>query len=146
MIEVGPKDYYAVLGVTARESLHDIKNAYRHLAKQCHPDRAGMEGQEQFQQIQEAYEVLSDPGKRKEYDASLDRRRRLSMASGIAPEPLVPRHDRSSFNSPEPLKPPYYEESMFEAPYLVSQGFESVDNDMTRLIVNWLRAFRIERF
>jgi DnaJ-class molecular chaperone len=145
VIEVGAKDYYAVLGVTSRESLHDIKNAYRQLAKQCHPDRAGMEGQEQFQQIQAAYEVLSDPGKRKEYDASLDRRRQLSKASGIAPEPLVPRHDRSSFNAPEPLKPPY-EESIFEAPYLVSQGFESVDNDMTRLIVNCLRAIRIERF
>ena len=145
MIEVSAKDYYAVLGVTSRESPLDIKNAYRHLAKQCHPDRAGMEGQEQFQQIQEAYEVLSDPGKRKKYDASLDRRRRISKASGIAPEPLVPRHDRSSFNSPEPLKPPS-EESMFEAPYLVSQGFESVDNDMMRLIVNCLRAFRIERF
>lgn len=143
MIEVGAKDYYAVLGVTSRESLHHIKNAYRHLAKQCHPDRAGREGHEQFQQIQEAYEVLSDPGKRKEYDASLDRRRRLSKASGIAPEPLVPRHERSSFTPPEPLTPPY---EMFEAPYLVSQGFESVDNDMTRLIVNWLKAFRIERF
>mgnify|MGYP003575298980 CR=1 FL=1 len=132
MNEVGARDYYAVLGVTSRESLHDIKSAYRHLAKQFHPDRAGMEGQEQFQQIQEAYEVLSDPGKRKEYDASLDRRR-LSKASGIAPEPLVPRHDRSSLNSPEPLKSPS-EESMFEALYLVSQGFESADNDMTRLM------------
>ena len=145
MIEVSAKDYYAVLGVTSRESPLDIKNAYRHLAKQCHPDRAGMEGQEQFQQIQEAYEVLSDPGKRKKYDASLDRRRRISKASGIAPEPLVPMHDRSSFNSPEPLKQPYGE-SMSEAPYLVSQGFESVDNDMMRLIVNCLRAFGIERF
>jgi DnaJ-class molecular chaperone len=62
------KDYYAILGVSENASIDEIKKAYRRLAKQYHPDKAGPEYQEKFKEINEAYEVLSDPEKRKQYD------------------------------------------------------------------------------
>ena len=63
------KDYYEVLGVSKTASDAEIKSAFRKLAKQYHPDinkEAGAE--EKFKEIQEAYAVLSDPNKRKQYD------------------------------------------------------------------------------
>lgn len=61
------KDFYAVLGVPERASRGEIKGAYRRLAKQHHPDvRTG--DPERFREIQEAYEILSDPGRRGSYD------------------------------------------------------------------------------
>lgn len=64
------KDYYQVLGVSESASAEDIKKAYRKLARKHHPDKnpdvAGAE--EKFKEIQEAYSVLSDETRRKEYD------------------------------------------------------------------------------
>jgi molecular chaperone DnaJ len=64
------KDFYAVLGVPKDASAGDIKKAYRKLARTHHPDsNAGdAKAEERFKEISEAYSVLSDPGKRKEYD------------------------------------------------------------------------------
>ena len=59
-------DYYSILGVPRGAPDADIKKAYRSLAMKHHPDRGG--DQAQFQQIQEAYATLSDPGKRQQYD------------------------------------------------------------------------------
>jgi len=59
-------DYYSILGVPRGASDSDIKKAYRKLAMQHHPDRGGDSAK--FQQIEEAYRTLSDPGKRAEYD------------------------------------------------------------------------------
>ncbi|XP_031484849.1 uncharacterized protein LOC116253978 [Nymphaea colorata] len=73
----GRPSYYRVLGVDRGASVTEIRGAYRKLALQWHPDRwtrdpsvAG-EAKRQFQQIQEAYAVLSDEGKRALYDAGL---------------------------------------------------------------------------
>ena len=63
------KDYYEVLGVSKNATDAELKSAFRKLAKQYHPDinkEAGAE--EKFKEIQEAYAVLSDPSKRKQYD------------------------------------------------------------------------------
>ncbi|XP_030544912.1 dnaJ homolog subfamily B member 6 [Rhodamnia argentea] len=69
--------YYAVLGVGRDSSFSDIRSAYRKLAMKWHPDKwarnpqvAG-EAKRRFQQIQEAYSVLSDQSKRSMYDAGL---------------------------------------------------------------------------
>jgi curved DNA-binding protein len=64
------KDYYATLGVTRDASDEDIKKAFRKLARQYHPDVAKDKkvAEEKFKEINEAYEVLSDPAKRKKYD------------------------------------------------------------------------------
>jgi curved DNA-binding protein CbpA len=100
---MGAKDYYANLGVDRTESSHGIHQAYRQLSKKCHPDRVGRQGTQQFQEVQEAYEVLSDPGKRRAYDASIDRQRRVRMAADHTIEPLVPSPHPSEFCQPEPL-------------------------------------------
>lgn len=63
------KDYYKTLGVDKNASDEEIKRAFRKLAKQYHPDVNKEEGaQEKFKEIGEAYSVLSDPNKRKQYD------------------------------------------------------------------------------
>ncbi|MEZ4699424.1 MAG: J domain-containing protein [Rhodothermales bacterium] len=67
---VADKNYYTVLGVSEDADADAIKKAYRKLARQHHPDKnpgkAGAE--ERFKEIQEAYDVLGDPEKRKQYD------------------------------------------------------------------------------
>ena len=63
------QNYYDILGVRRDATAEEIKNAYRKLAKKYHPDSSGnQEDREAFQNIQEAYAVLSDAGKRKIYD------------------------------------------------------------------------------
>jgi molecular chaperone DnaJ len=65
----GKRDYYEVLGVQKGAGKDDIKNAYRKLALQYHPDRNKDKGAEaKFKEISEAYAVLSDDDKRKRYD------------------------------------------------------------------------------
>lgn len=65
------KDYYKILGVERGASADDIRKAFRKLARQYHPDvaRNKKEAEEKFKEINEANEVLSDPEKRKKYDA-----------------------------------------------------------------------------
>lgn len=65
------KDYYDVLGVPRNASQKDIKKAYYQLAKKYHPDtnKGDPEAQKKFQEVSEAYEVLSDEGKRQQYDS-----------------------------------------------------------------------------
>jgi molecular chaperone DnaJ len=63
------KDFYDILGVSRSASDADIKKAYRSLAKKYHPDMNKEAGSEaKFKEVQEAYDVLSDPAKKSKYD------------------------------------------------------------------------------
>ncbi len=73
------KDYYAELGVSKNASTAEIKKAYRKLARDLHPDKnpGNKQAEEKFKAVSEAYDVLSDDKRRKEYDEARD-----LMASG----------------------------------------------------------------
>lgn len=60
------EDFYSILGVSKTASADEIKQAYRKLASRHHPDHGG--DTEKFQQIQNAYSILSDPNKKTQYD------------------------------------------------------------------------------
>lgn len=62
------KDYYKILGVNKTATNEEIKRAYRKLAHQHHPDKAGNDGEARFKEINEAYQILSDDQKRAQYD------------------------------------------------------------------------------
>ncbi len=63
------KDYYEILGVSKTASQDEIKSAFRKKAKQCHPDiNKSPEAESQFKELGEAYAVLSDESKRRQYD------------------------------------------------------------------------------
>ncbi|MGD9730621.1 MAG: DnaJ C-terminal domain-containing protein [Desulfamplus sp.] len=64
------KDYYKTLGVDLKAGQKEIKKAYRKLARKCHPDvnQNDSEAARKFSDLNEAYEVLSDPEKRQKYD------------------------------------------------------------------------------
>jgi DnaJ-class molecular chaperone len=91
------KNYYVILGVGSGATLEEIKSAFRHRALELHPDRSGL-GDRPFQELQEAYGVLSDHQRRLNYDA-----RRQPLAErrhpwGPSAEPLVdPRVEAEPF-------------------------------------------------
>ena len=63
----GNKDYYKILGVDRGVQQEDLKKTYKKLSKQYHPDKKGG-NEERFKEISEAYNVLGDEQKRREYD------------------------------------------------------------------------------
>src|SRR5712691_4936775 len=63
-----PDNFYAILGVPIDADSETLKRAYRQLARRYHPDLAGDEGAVQMKRINRAYDVLSDPEKRLNYD------------------------------------------------------------------------------
>lgn len=66
-----PRDYYEILGVGRDANRAEVKTAFRHLARELHPDvnDHDPEAEEKFKEAAEAYEVLSDPERRRAYDA-----------------------------------------------------------------------------
>ena len=93
------KDHYKLLCIAPSASAHEIKQAYRKLASQYHPDRnlASQEANETMKEINDAYATLSDPIKRKEYDIPRGYR-------AIAPKFKKGSVVRVSFNSTSPYR------------------------------------------
>ena len=77
------KDYYKTLGVAKNDDAKTIKKAYRKLAQELHPDKnpGNAASEARFKEVSEAYDILSDPTKRKEYDEARD----LFGAGGFRP-------------------------------------------------------------
>ncbi len=97
-----PKDYYLVLGITSEATLDDVKDAYRRLVKEYHPDHYG-KSYSPFLAIQEAYSVLSDPIRRQTHDIEvLKQKKKLKPRYGENirfgrkghVEPLIPEREK----------------------------------------------------
>jgi DnaJ-class molecular chaperone len=103
------KNYYVVLGVSRGASPAGIRAAYHELARRMHPDITGPTGTSRFQEINEAYEVLSDPARRRAHDREFDEPnrgievpvRRRPPRWPISPEPI------SLFSQPEQTRPSF---------------------------------------
>jgi molecular chaperone DnaJ len=86
------KSYFAILGISSGATADEIRSAYRRLAKEFHPDRYEG-GSERFRDIQEAYAVLGNSRRRREYKQNI---RKVSPKTPLRrtgypePEPLIP--------------------------------------------------------
>jgi len=90
------KDYYIVLGVGRGASPGQIKNAYRRIAKQFHPDLAhSPAGADKFIEVKEAYDILADAEKRRRYDDEL---RRQGSPLRILRVPEIVRDRRKAYD------------------------------------------------
>ena len=83
-----PDNYYATLGVPIDADSDTIKRAYRQLARRYHPDLAGEDGALQMKRINRAYDVLSDPEKRLNYDTIIGGVIDLRRGSIVRPRPV----------------------------------------------------------
>jgi molecular chaperone DnaJ len=75
-------NYYEVLGISREASEAEIRNAYRNLAKERHPDHPGGSAEE-FSRLQEANAVLSDPNRRRQHDEALDLAHAADQLAGL---------------------------------------------------------------
>jgi DnaJ-class molecular chaperone len=110
------KNYYMVLGVPRTESPSGLRAAFRQLAKRYHPERIGVQGARFFQEILTAYQVLSDPEKRRLYDRGLshaegrvvEQTESIIVDSGTQLAPAVPE-PIPRLSSFETISPPFEE-------------------------------------
>ncbi len=86
-----PDNYYAILGVPLDADNDTLKRAYRQLARRYHPDLAGPEGAIQMKRINRAYDVLSDPEKRLNYDTIIGGSIDLRKGGLTRPRPVARR-------------------------------------------------------
>ncbi|CAD7950327.1 unnamed protein product [Amoebophrya sp. A120] len=95
------QSHYLVLGVPRKATQDVIKKAYRELAKKYHPDRnAGHTAAGLFQKVQEAYDVLSDEKRRKEYDQTAPGTSSSSSSSSSSTDPTKGRPVEGSWMDP----------------------------------------------
>ena len=123
------KDTLEALGVPHTESDRGIRKAFRDLAKTHHPDRVGPGGTRRFQDIMEAYTVLSDPERRREYNDSL-RPAEKNIRVRVSPERTQERGE------PEPLIP---------EPISVARDFQTINLSFDEMFDRLARNFTVVR-
>ena len=100
------KSYFAILGISPNATLDEIRSAYRRLAKEFHPDHY-TGGSERFQDIQEAYSVLVDRQRRREYQQNI---RKVPIKTSLKPipypepEPLIPEDGPVDIGAVSPVR------------------------------------------
>jgi DnaJ-class molecular chaperone len=94
-------NYYAVLGVKETASPEEVQEAYRRLVKAYHPDRSGADTAGEFRAVQEAWETLGDPERRRAYDLRRWPRRPARPFPRPAPPPRRPAPGWDDFPFPE---------------------------------------------
>ncbi|MBT5471349.1 MAG: J domain-containing protein [Nitrospina sp.] len=126
MAQTTNRDYYKILGVTTKTPKKELKQKYRELAKKFHPDsnQGSKEAEDKFKIISEAYEILSNVKKRKEYD----RQRSYQKQSASRPRPS----GRPNWAQDPPggfgRRPPGGNEQSYQEPFAAEP--EPVDPDM----------------
>ena len=120
------RDYYKILGIPANTPKKDIKKKYRELAKKYHPDtnQGSKEAEDKFKIVSEAYEVLSNALKRKEYD----RQRSYKTQSRAQPSRGRPAWDREPPGGFGRRPPPGGNEEYYQEPFAAEP--EPVDPNM----------------
>jgi molecular chaperone DnaJ len=100
------KSYFAILGISPNATVDEIRSAYRQLVKEFHPDHyAG--GSSRFRDIQEAYSVLGNQRRRREYEQSIrkvPRKAPLKPAAYPEPEPLIPKESPFDLGEVSPVR------------------------------------------
>jgi molecular chaperone DnaJ len=101
------KSYYTILEVTSGATSDEVHSAYRRLAKEYHPDHYEG-GSDRFRQIQEAYSILGDPSRRKDYEKRLSEKVRSRRSPGpmphAQPEPLIPEQGAVDLGEISPVR------------------------------------------
>jgi len=100
------KSYFAILGISPNATVDQIRSAYRRLAKEFHPDHyAG--GSARFQDIQEAYAVLGNNRRRREYEQNIRKAPiKTTLSPGLypEPEPLIPEEPPADLGEVSPVR------------------------------------------
>ncbi len=100
------KSYFAILGISSGATGDEIRSAYRRLAKEFHPDRYEG-GSERFRDIQEAYAVLGNSRRRREYEQNIRKVSRISPLRRTdypEPEPLIPEQGTVDLGEVSPVR------------------------------------------
>lgn len=107
------RNYYEILGVRASATKEEIVKAYRRLAKICHPDvRKTPDAEEKMKDINEAYDVLGDTEKRRQFDEE----RKIEEPSPVRPNRSEEHDDRSWYKPPSDPVPPRWRRRRDEPP------------------------------
>jgi molecular chaperone DnaJ len=108
------KNYYLILRLAPEATLDQIRSAYRQRALELHPDRTGF-GSDQFLEVQEAYDVLGDPARRKIYDREAEEIPIRRMDAMRPPETTIPRRHRAEPLAPAPSSRGFEDISLFRS-------------------------------
>jgi DnaJ-class molecular chaperone len=103
------KNYYVVLGVSRDESPAGIRSTFHELARRMHPDTAGPADRSRFQEVNESYEVLSDPDRRRAHDRDFGLPERVTEVPARRRQPNWPIASEpiSLFGQPGQTKPSF---------------------------------------